>query len=79
VRTLLARLAEDALGALSQFRSGQARLGAGLLPAFLPACLVEPYFKSMLAPRRDALVEVADISPLTRVVRMWFAHWRRRI
>lgn len=79
VRMLLTRLSNDASGALSQFRSGQARLSSGLLPAFLPACLVEPYFKSMLAPRRDALVEIADISPLTRVVRMWFAHWRRRI
>lgn len=78
-RALLARLAEDASQALAQLRNGDARLAAGLLPAFFPACLVAPYLKAILAPQRDVLQDVADISPLSRVVRLWFAHWRGRI
>lgn len=79
MRVLLARLADAAADALEQFRGGQAQLDAGLLTAFLPLCLVAPYLQSILAPKRDVLVDVADISPLSRVGRLWFAHWRGRI
>jgi phytoene synthase len=51
----------------------------GLFTAFLPLSLVAPYLKSVLAPGRDVLADVADISPLSRVMRLWFAHWRGRI
>lgn len=78
-RVLLARLAEEASGALAQVRAGADSLDSGLFTAFLPLCLVQPYFKAMMAPKRDVLVDVADISPLSRVTRLWFAHWRRRI
>jgi phytoene synthase len=78
-RVLLQGLAEDAGRALAEFRSGQVRLDAGLFTAFLPVSLVAPYLKSVLAPGRDVLSEVADISPLSRVMRLWFAHWRGRI
>lgn len=82
-RQLLERLAAEATAALAQFRAGQDRLGpgygSGLLAAFLPLCLVAPYLKSIVAPRRDVLADVADISPLSRVARLWFAHWRGRI
>lgn len=78
-RVLVERLAEDAGRALAEFRRGQVRLEAGLFTAFLPVSLVAPYLKSVLAPGRDILVDVADISPLSRVMRLWFAHWRGRI
>jgi phytoene synthase len=78
-RVLLARLAEEALGALALFRAGEARLGAGLYPAFLPVALVARTLKAVLAPGRDVLVEAADLSPLSRVARLWLAHWRGRI
>lgn len=78
-RHLLQRLAAEATDALTQFRAGQDRLSPGLLTAFLPVCLVAPYLKSIVAASRDVLVDVADISPLSRVARLWFAHWRGRI
>jgi len=78
-RVLLARLAEEATHALAEFRRGQVPLGRGLFTAFLPMSLVAPYLASVLAHGRDVLSNVADISPLSRVIRLWFAHWRGRI
>jgi phytoene synthase len=49
------------------------------MAAFLPLSLVEPYLKAAVKPKRDVLVDLADISPLSRVMRLWFAHWRGRI
>lgn len=78
-RGLLGRLGEDAGQALAAFRRGQEEVGKGLFSAFLPLSLVAPYLKSVVAPGRDVLGDVADISPLSRVMRLWFAHWRGRI
>lgn len=78
-RVLLGRLGEDAGQALAAFRRGQNEVGKGLFTAFLPVSLVAPYLKSVVAPGRDVLADVADISPLSRVMRLWFAHWRGRI
>ncbi len=72
-------LAEEAFAALKGFRDGKGRMDSGLVTAFLPMCLVEPYLKSLLKPGRDVLLEVADISPLSRVVRLWFAHLRGHV
>lgn len=77
-RVLLARLGEEAASALTAFRRAEGQLERRLFAAFLPLSLVQPYFKAMLAPNRDVLVDVADISPLSRVMRLWFAHWRGR-
>jgi phytoene synthase len=78
-RRLMALLANEASRALQDFRAGQHRLARTLGAAFLPLALVEPYLKSVLAPGRDVLQHVADISPLSRVARLWFAHWRGRV
>lgn len=79
-RVLLARLGQEARQELAEFRALQAKDGLGAaLDAFLPLCLVEPYVRAVLAPGRDVLTEVADISPLSRVGRLWFAHWRGRV
>lgn len=72
-------VAGEALSALGRYRSGQARVAKNLVTAFLPMCLIEPYLKAVGRPGRDALLEVADISPLSRVTRLWFAHWRGKI
>ena len=78
-RELSALLGVEARAYLARFRGDQARLGGGELAAFLPLCLVEPYLQAALKPGRDVLLELADISPLSRVVRLWFARWRGRI
>lgn len=78
-RVLLARLAGEAEQALAAVRSREGRIDRGLFPAFLPLCLVQPYFKVMMTPKRDVLEDVADLSPLSRVTRLWLAHWRGRI
>ncbi len=79
-RELSMLLAGEARAHLARFRGEQSRLDAsGLIGAYLPLCLVEPYLKAVLRPRRDALLELADISPLSRVARLWFARWRGRV
>lgn len=78
-RGLILSLAEEATRALAQYRNLETRPGADLMAAFLPLSLVEPYLKAAVKPNRDVLVDVADISPLSRVMRLWFAHWRGRI
>jgi 15-cis-phytoene synthase len=79
VRTLTAELARDAREAVALVRADGRELDAGFLDAVLPVALVEPYLSAALKPGRDVLASVADISPLSRVVRLWFAHWRRRV
>jgi phytoene synthase len=79
VRALTDLLVEEARKALLAYRSGQKRVAGQALAAFLPVSLVEPYLKAASRPGRDALLEVADISPLSRVARLWFAHWRGKI
>jgi len=75
LRRLNGRLADEASAALARFRAAQRRAGARLSPAFLSLSLVQPYLRAVQAPKRDPLREPADISPLSRVTRLWFAHW----
>lgn len=81
VRAFSQLLAAEARAHLARFRGDQSRVGpeGRLLAAYLPVCLVEPYLKAVLRPRRDALLELADISPLSRVARLWFARWRGKV
>lgn len=74
-------LAGEARVHLARFRGEQMNLDAGgrFISAFLPLCLVEPYLAAAVRSRRDALLELADISPLSRIARLWFAHWLRRV
>lgn len=76
---LVGGLADEADAALAQFRAERPALEAGSVAAFLPMALVAPYLAAVRRPGRDVLAEVADISPLSRVVRLWFAHWRGRV
>lgn len=74
-------LADEARAHLARFRGDLKNLNARgrLISAFLPVSLVEPYLAAALRPRRDALLELAEISPLSRVARLWFAHWLKRV
>lgn len=78
-RKLSELLADGAIQELATFRAGQQDLAGGSFSAFLPLCPVEPYLKAVLKPKRDVLRDAADISPLSRVMRLWFAHWRGRV
>ena len=78
-RHVLTRLGDEAAAAVARFQMQQKQLPSGFSAAFLPLCLVAPYFKSILRVKRDVLTDVADISPLSRVTRLWLAHWRGRI
>jgi 15-cis-phytoene synthase len=51
----------------------------GVLGAVLPLALVEPYLKALQGLGSDITRVKADISPLTRVLRLWWASKRRRI
>lgn len=79
VRVLSMGLADEALAALARFRAAQDTLAVPVRSAFLPLALVESYISALRRPKRNFLREVADISPLSRVLRLWFAHWRGRV
>ncbi len=50
-----------------------------VLPGVLPLALVEPYLAALQRLGPDVAREKADISPLTRVWRLWWASVRGRI
>lgn len=52
---------------------------ASVLPAILPVALVEPYLAALERLGPDLARERADISPLTRVWRLWRASARGRV
>jgi phytoene synthase len=71
------------LRALARARLGEARRVASgdpaLLPAFLPAAMVEPYLSRMERPGFDPLRELADVSPLRRQWMLWRAARKGRL
>jgi phytoene synthase len=78
-RSVAQALSRDARRDLAAFRANAKGLPAKAFPAFLPLALIEPYLRAIESPRHDALTGLAEISPLTRVFRLWLAHWRGRI
>lgn len=76
VARLNGELATGATAALGRFRTAGARSAGPLSPAFLSLSLVQPYLRAVLAPKRDSLRQPADISPLSRIARLWFARFR---
>lgn len=79
LRGLTQGLAAEARDGVDHFRATQSLVPANIFAAFLPVSLVAPYLRALESPRHDLLLEIADISPLVRVVRIWLAHWRGRI
>jgi phytoene synthase len=78
-RHIASRLGDEARRSLAAFRTAESSLTPIALPAFLPLALIEPYLRAIESPRHDALTGLAEISPLTRVFRLWRARWRSRI
>jgi phytoene synthase len=74
LRLVLAGLAADARRNLAALAPVLPALARSLRTALLPVALVEPYLRSL--ERTDAARpgEAADISPLTRVWRIWLAY-----
>jgi phytoene synthase len=78
-RRIAQALSEEAKQSLADFRASSRGLPPAAIPAFLPLALIGPYLRAIESPRHDALTGLAEISPLTRVFRLWRAHWRGRI
>lgn len=74
----LARLREEARTALATVRARLRTREPASLPAFLPLVMVEPYLRAQ-ERMTDALHDVVDVAPLTRVSRIWWANMRGRI
>jgi phytoene synthase len=70
---------EGARAWLQEARSRLPEAPEAVLPAVLPLALVEPYLKALQRLGPDIARVKADISPLTRVWRLWWASTRRRI
>ncbi len=78
VRDLTAELAVEARAKLGKAREA-ADAGKGRVSrAFLPLALVEPYLRALASPDHDPLFDVADVSPLTRVSKLWWTSWRQQ-
>jgi phytoene synthase len=74
----LAALRGEARAALAAVRGGLLARKRESLPALLPLVMVEPYLGAQ-ERMADPLYDVADVAPLTRVLRIWWAHVRGRI
>lgn len=48
-------------------------------PAILPAALVEPYLGALEKQGHDPARDIAEIAPLTRMWRMYYARWRGQL
>ncbi len=75
-KALIARLAEEAREALAAARKALRAAPGAVRPAFLPLALVEPYLRALEDPEHNPLRDIADISPLVRVARLWLAKRR---
>lgn len=78
-RAITAALANDAQSAFSGVSEGLKGSGAATFAAFLPLALLPSYLRRLARPNHDALVEIAELSPLTRVGRLWLAATRRKL
>ncbi len=78
IAPILNGLAADARGQLAVVRAGQRHLDRKQRRSFLPVALVEPYLRLL---ERHGLRnrEAVDLGPLTRIVRLWSAHWTGRL
>jgi phytoene synthase len=75
---LIREFCVDARQSLVLARQNVSNLPRKVRPAFLPLALVEPYLRAVEQPGRDPVRDVAELVPLTRVLRMAVAHWRGR-
>jgi phytoene synthase len=77
----IARVADDLRGkaraALAVLKARWAGLAPQFRPALLPLAMVEPYFRAQSG--RSLLVEMADVSPLARVLRIGTARLTGRL
>lgn len=79
LRAALAKLRVVATAELDAARTAFTAIPAAARAVFLPLALVEPYLAKLAAPRHRPLHDIAELSPLTHVWRIWRAHRRRRI
>jgi 15-cis-phytoene synthase len=66
-------LHHEARGWLKEVRLRAAAAPRAVIPAILPVALVEPYLAALERPGPGLFRRTADISPLTRVWRLWRA------
>jgi len=77
LRALAGGLAREARQSLAIARQ-EIRAHGAILPALLPLALVEPYLRALERPGHDPASDLANISPLARVSRLWLASVMRR-
>lgn len=73
------RLAALGFARLDASRAQFAKLDRPARTALLPLALVEPYLRASCAQGHDLTRELAEVAPLTRVWRIWWAHVSGRI
>ncbi len=79
VRAVLADLTARARDRLREARAAATDLDPALLPAFLPAAMVEVYLKRTGRPGFDPLRDPVEVSPLIRQWTLWRAARRGRL
>jgi phytoene synthase len=75
VGTVTRQLAKEAREMLGEVRPLVHREARDLRTAVLPLALVGPYFAALEGKDHDPLRQVADLSPVARMGRLWLAKW----
>ncbi|MDH4982847.1 squalene/phytoene synthase family protein [Hyphomicrobium sp. D-2] len=75
---VVTELRTEALAWLAEARAGFKDAPRGVLPAMLPLALVEPYLKAFERLGDRCVTTEANVSPLTRVWRIYWAYRRGR-
>jgi phytoene synthase len=79
LKTALGVLRVQALEHLENYRALAPRLPAATLPVFLPLALVPAYLRRLGDPSHRALADIAQLNPLSRFSRIWWANLRGRV
>lgn len=79
LRGLIEGVVADIRMSLAEARALHAELPRNERSAFLSLALVEPYLRVLGKQTFDPLRQVAEVGPLSRVARIWWAHATRRV
>jgi phytoene synthase len=73
LRSAMARLVDEAASAWAALRPRLRRISRDLRRVIVPVALAGPYLRAIQSVDRDTVRDVAEPSPLERILRLWLA------